>query len=40
MGDYILKEKDIEELEKLVVIAREQGNRINLNLVYMTINIA
>ncbi len=38
MGDYILKEKDIEELEKLVVIAREQGNRINLNLVYMTIN--
>lgn len=38
MGDYILKEKDIEELEKLVAIAREQGNRINLNLVYMTIN--
>lgn len=38
MGDTTLKKKDIEELEKLVQIAREQGNIINLNLVYMTID--
>lgn len=30
--------KDIEELEKLVKIAEEQGNNINLNLVYMIID--
>lgn len=31
----MLKEKDKEELQRLVHIAKEQGNRINLNLVYM-----
>lgn len=35
----ILREKDLEELERLVHIAKEQGNVINLNLVYMTINL-
>lgn len=35
----ILREKDIEELEQLVHIAKEQGNIINLNLVYMTIKV-
>ncbi|MDE5777082.1 MAG: DUF262 domain-containing protein [Lachnospiraceae bacterium] len=39
MGNNILKEKDKEELEKLVQLAKEQGNCINLNLVYMTMNI-
>lgn len=34
----MLKEKDKEELQRLVHIAKEQGNRINLNLVYMTMN--
>jgi len=34
MEDTTLKKKDIEELEKLVKIAEEQGNNINLNLVY------
>lgn len=38
MGETILKKKDIEELEKLVQIAKEQGNNINLNLVYMTMD--
>ena len=38
MGDNTLKEKNIEELEKLVKIAEEQGNSINLNLVYMMID--
>ena len=38
MGNTILKKKDIENLEKLVQIAKEQGNIINLNLVYMTID--
>ena len=33
-----LKKKDIEELEKLVQIAKEQGNKINLNLLYMTLD--
>lgn len=35
----MLKEKEKEELERLVHIAKEQGNCINLNLVYMTINL-
>lgn len=35
----ILRQKDVEELERLVHIAKEQGNVINLNLVYMTINV-
>lgn len=39
MRNDILKEKDKEELEKLILLAKEQGNCINLNLVYMTINI-
>ena len=38
MEDTTLKKKDIEELEKLVKIAEEQGNNINLNLVYMIID--
>ena len=38
MGNTTLKKKDIENLEKLVQIAKEQGNIINLNLVYMTID--
>lgn len=39
MEKDILKQKDREELERLVDIARGQGNRINLNLVYMTMNL-
>lgn len=35
----ILRQKDVEELERLVHIAKEQGNIININLVYMTINM-
>ena len=38
MEDTTLKKKDIEELEKLVGLAKEQGNNINLNLVYMVID--
>lgn len=38
MEDTTLKKKDIEELEKLVELAKEQGNNINLNLVYMVID--
>lgn len=38
MGNTTLKKKDIENLEKLVQIAKEQGNIINLNLVYITID--
>ena len=38
MEDTTLRKKDIEELEKLVKIAEEQGNNINLNLVYMIID--
>ena len=38
MGNTTLKKKDIEELEKLVQIAKEQENKINLNLVYMTMD--
>lgn len=38
MEDSTLKKRDIEELEKLVQIARDQENKINQNLVYMTIN--
>lgn len=38
MGNTTLKKKDIENLEKLVQIAKEQGNIINLNLVYLTID--
>lgn len=37
MGKDILSDKDIEELGKLVQIAKNQGDRINSNLVYMTI---
>lgn len=37
--ESILKQKEIEELEQLVHIAEEQGNIINLNLIYMTINV-
>ena len=38
MQENTLKKRDIEELEKLVQIAKEQGNTINLNIVYMTID--
>ena len=38
MKDSTLKNKDIEELEKLVQMAKDQDNKINLNFVYMTIN--
>ncbi len=34
-----LKEKEKQELEQLVQLAKSQGNVINLNLVYMTINL-
>lgn len=37
--ENILREKDKEELERLAQIAKEQGNVINTNLVYMTINV-
>ena len=38
MGN-ILSEKDQEELKRLVEIAKEQGNIINLNLIYMTVKV-
>lgn len=36
--ENILREKDKEELEQLAQLAKEQGNIININLIYMTIN--
>lgn len=39
MGESNLKENERQELEKLLYIAREQNNCINLNLVYMTIKL-
>lgn len=38
MKDSTLKNKEIEELEKLVQMAKDQDNKINLNFVYMTID--
>lgn len=37
--ENILREKDKEELEQLAQLAKEQGNVININFVYMTINV-
>lgn len=37
--ENILREKDKEELERLAQLAKEQGNIININMVYMTINV-
>lgn len=39
MDKDVLKKTEWEDLEKLLVIAREQNNCINLNLVYLTIKL-
>lgn len=39
MSDYVLKKSELEELEKLYVIAKEQNNSINFNLIYMTLKL-
>lgn len=39
MSEYTLKKSEQEELERLYLIAKEQNNVINFNLVYMTIKL-
>ncbi len=39
MEEYTLKKSELEELEKLYNIAKEQNNALNFNLVYMTMKL-